>query len=188
MSKGIVAAVALGSNLGDRHANMAQGFVALAGLPKTRLIARSAIIETAAQPIERDAGSSAAPGPDGSVAAKREALTGAELGGPYLNAVGVIRTMLEPAALLDALLRIEQSMGRVRDPANRASPRTLDLDLLVYGAVVMETPALTLPHPRLHTRDFVLRPLAQIAPNMVVPVLNRTTSELLKELTMTPAV
>jgi 2-amino-4-hydroxy-6-hydroxymethyldihydropteridine diphosphokinase len=165
LSKGIVAAVALGSNLGDRHTNIARGFVALAGLPRSRFLIRSAVIETAPMPV-------------GAVAFSN--LEG--LGGPYLNAVALVKTLLEPAVFLEWLLKIERDMGRVRDPANQACPRTLDLDLVLFGSVVLDTPTLKLPHPRLHEREFVLKPLAEVAPAMVIPGRERTVHELLREL------
>ncbi|MBS7458711.1 2-amino-4-hydroxy-6-hydroxymethyldihydropteridine diphosphokinase [Coralloluteibacterium stylophorae] len=92
----------------------------------------------------------------------------------FLNAVAALETLLAPAALLDALLEIERAHGRDRSrEVPRWGPRTLDLDLLVHGDVVCDTPALTLPHPRLHERAFVLVPLAEIAPDLDVPGYGR---------------
>jgi 2-amino-4-hydroxy-6-hydroxymethyldihydropteridine diphosphokinase len=88
-------------------------------------------------------------------------------GGDYLNAVARVRTSLAPLELLRALQAIEIRRGRVRPFDN--APRTLDLDLLLYGELAVGTAALTLPHPRLHERAFVLVPLAEIAPTLVVP-------------------
>lgn len=85
----------------------------------------------------------------------------------FINAVALIETALTPRMLLDALLQIEQRLGRVRDFPN--APRTLDLDLILYGDTVCAEPALTIPHPRMHERTFVLVPLAEIAPDTVVP-------------------
>jgi 2-amino-4-hydroxy-6-hydroxymethyldihydropteridine diphosphokinase len=134
--------IGLGANLGDTRAALDAAFVAIAHLPHTALTAASSLYRTA--PVD-------AAGPD------------------YLNAVVRIETSLAPHALLAALQRIERAHGRER-PYHHA-PRTLDLDLLLHGAHRLATPALTLPHPRLHERAFVLRPLAELAPALVVPGL-----------------
>ena len=157
------AAIALGSNLGDRRAHLEAAFAALAALPSTKLTARGPILETAA--VARP-GSTADPG------------------GPYLNSAALIETDLDPHTLLDKLHTIERTRGRDRatEPPNTWSPRTLDLDLLLYADHIMTTPTLTLPHPRLHQRRFVLEPLAAIAPNLRVPTLNRTIADLLAAL------
>lgn len=97
----------------------------------------------------------------------------------YLNAVAALETDLAPEALLDVLLGIETERGRDRSPdAVRWGPRTLDLDLLFCGDAVMESERLTLPHPRLHERAFVLVPLCDLAPGLRHPVLGRTMSAL----------
>ena len=132
--------VALGANLGDARATLDAAFGALARLPGTVLRAASSIYRTA--PIDSS-------GPD------------------YLNAVVKLDTLLAPRALFDELQRIERVHGRERPYRN--APRTLDLDLLLYGARRIQTAALTVPHPRLHERAFVLRPLAEIAPQLVIP-------------------
>ncbi len=85
----------------------------------------------------------------------------------FINAVAQIETALSPRELLDELLQIERGAGRLRDFPN--APRTLDLDLLLYDDIVCETTALTIPHPRMHERAFVLAPLAEIAPQIEVP-------------------
>lgn len=121
---------------------MALGMAALAGLPKSRLIRRSSVIETA--PV----------GPPQ---------------GAYLNAVAELETGLDARELLEGLLAAERALGRVRDPEARWGPRTLDLDLILYGDEVIDEPGLTTPHPRLLERSFVLRPLAQLAPRRVIP-------------------
>ena len=136
--------VALGANLGNARATLDAAFVALAALAGTRLRAASSLYRTA--PIDSS-------GPD------------------YLNAVVVLDTRLAPHALLRELQRIELAQGRERPYRN--APRTLDLDLLLYGAERIATKALTVPHPRLHQRAFVLRPLAEVAPRRVVPGLGR---------------
>jgi 2-amino-4-hydroxy-6-hydroxymethyldihydropteridine diphosphokinase len=134
--------VALGANLGDTRATLDAAFVALATLPGTALRAASSIYRTA--PIDSS-------GPD------------------YLNAVVRLDTRLAPRALLGALQRIERAHGRKRPYRN--APRTLDLDLLLYGDRHIATTALTVPHPRLHERAFVLHPLAEIAPHALIPGL-----------------
>ncbi len=111
----------------------------------------------------------------------------APVGGPagqndYMNAVAEIETTLEPRQLLAALQGIEKSLGRNRAAEQRFGPRTCDLDILLMNDLVMETPELTIPHPRMHERRFVIEPLAQIAPEAVHPVLGKTVRELLEEL------
>jgi 2-amino-4-hydroxy-6-hydroxymethyldihydropteridine diphosphokinase len=132
--------VGLGSNLGDRVAELDAAIAAIAALPATMLVARSSYYESA--PLD-------APG------------------GNYLNAVVQLRTSLAPLELLRALQAIEARQGRVRPFTN--APRTLDLDLLLYGDVALDSTELTLPHPRLHQRAFVLVPLAEITPTLVIP-------------------
>ncbi len=87
----------------------------------------------------------------------------------FVNAVAELETELAPRALLDLLLEVERRLGRNREEAPRLGPRTIDLDLLLYGEKAMEEPGLTLPHPRLHERRFVLEPLAELDPRLVVP-------------------
>ena len=137
---GVMAYVGLGANLGLAAQAIEAAMVALGRLPNTRLAARSPVYRTA--PLDAD-------GPD------------------YLNAVVALETGLPPAELLAALHALEQAHGRERPYRN--APRTLDLDLLLHGQLQINTPALKVPHPRLHERAFVLVPLADIAPHLHVP-------------------
>jgi 2-amino-4-hydroxy-6-hydroxymethyldihydropteridine diphosphokinase len=142
MTPQLRAYVGVGANLGDAAAALAAAFDALACLPETRCVARSSVYRSA--PVDAD-------GPD------------------FLNAVAALDTRLPAAALLAALHGIEARQGRARPYRN--APRTLDLDLLLYGRERMASPGLTLPHPRLHLRAFVLEPLAEIAPGLDIPGL-----------------
>ena len=96
----------------------------------------------------------------------------------YVNAVAEIHTDLAADALLRALQDIETSQGRVRDPKRQNAPRTLDLDLLIYGGIRLKTIELTCPHPRMHERAFVLLPLLEIAPDIIIPGLGKAQSYL----------
>lgn len=138
--------VALGANLGDAAAALRDALQALKQLPQTQVLQSSSIYKTA--PLDTDAG--------------REV---AAPGGDYLNAVAELDTGLSAPELLDQLQRIEQQAGRERPYRN--APRTLDLDLLLYGIARMASERLTLPHPRMWQRAFVLVPLAEIAPELV---------------------
>jgi 2-amino-4-hydroxy-6-hydroxymethyldihydropteridine diphosphokinase len=153
----VTAAIALGSNQGDRRAHIEAALRALASLPGTRLIACSPLIETAPVGMREGEGS-------------------------FLNAAALVETLLAPRDLLDRLLEIEREHGRVRDAAGGWGGRTLDLDLLTCGDMVIDEPGLRVPHPRMHQRLFVLEPLAAIAPGLLIPTLNRSVSRLLEEL------
>lgn len=143
-----IAYVALGANLptssGDARSTLTQAFEALAHLPTTAVTAHSSFYQTA--PVDAD-------GPD------------------FINAAATLDTALDAPSLLAALLAIEHLHGRTRPatPAGQHAARTLDLDLLMHGDAVIDTPFLTLPHPRMHQRAFVLAPLAEIAPQLVIP-------------------
>lgn len=134
----VTAFVALGANLGDAQRTVSQALEALAGLQSTQLLRSSRLYRTA--PVE-------AQGPD------------------FINAVAQIETRLTAPALLEALQALENQAGRARPYVN--APRTLDLDLLMYGQSSMQSARLTLPHPRWRERAFVLRPLSDLAPELV---------------------
>ena len=131
--------IGIGANLGDAGASVRLAVAALAALPGCTGLQASPVYRTV--PV-------AASGPD------------------YFNAVAAVDTDLTPQALLAEMQRIESVFGRQRPYPN--APRTLDLDLLLHGQTVLRTPSLTLPHPRLHQRAFVLRPLLDLAPALVV--------------------
>ena len=136
-----MACIALGANIGEPLRQVQAGFAALATLPGTKLLAKSSLYRSA--PVGY------ADQPD------------------FINAVAMIETTLAPNALLDALLAIERVHGRVREFAN--APRTLDLDIVLYGDTVMYEAGLTIPHARMLERAFVMVPLAEIAPEVLVP-------------------
>jgi 2-amino-4-hydroxy-6-hydroxymethyldihydropteridine diphosphokinase len=104
----------------------------------------------------------------------------------YLNAVAALQTRLEPHELMQQLRNIELAHGRRRSPETRWGPRTLDLDLLLYGERVLHTQGLTLPHPQLHKRSFVLYPLAELAPDLMIPGYGPV--RLLRERCTSPAI
>ncbi len=149
--------IALGSNLGKREENMHRALDAIARLPGTRVSAVSDFITTAA-----------VGGPAGQ--------------GDYLNAAAQVTTGLLPEQFLAELLVIERDMGRDRMREVRHGPRNIDLDILLYDNTIIDKPELTIPHPRMHERLFVLRPLAQVAPEVVHPVIGQTVSALLHKL------
>ncbi len=139
---GATAFIGIGANLGDARANVLDAVERLRRVPGIDVSAVSSLYRTA--PIDSS-------------------------GDDYVNAVARVATTLAPQALLEALFAIEQQHGRERPYFN--APRTLDLDLLLYGADVIDTPSLTVPHPRMTQRAFVLMPLLEIAPDIVVPGL-----------------
>lgn len=135
------AAVALGANLGASAQTITAVVKHLEILPDTELIKHSALYQSEAVGPPQPA---------------------------YVNAAVLLNTAIKPLALLDALLEIESSFGRRRD-GTRWGARTLDLDIIVYGTLCMRHERLTLPHPEAHHRCFVLAPLAEIAPQMIIP-------------------
>jgi 2-amino-4-hydroxy-6-hydroxymethyldihydropteridine diphosphokinase len=158
------ALVGLGSNLGDRRATLDAAVALLngtqlGGLPQTAVVARSSWYET--DPVG---------GPGGQ--------------DEFLNGCVLLETTLAPEALLDELLRIETALGRVREVP--WGPRTLDLDLLLYDDLVQSSSRLTLPHPRLSYRKFVLRGAIEIVPTLRHPLLDRTLADLATHLAATP--
>lgn len=135
--------IGLGGNEGDVAAALTAALRALDALPQSRLIARSRFYRTPAWgQVDQ---------PD------------------FINAAAELETALPARALLDALLEIERSLGRVRRAEGRWGPRTVDLDLLLYGDQRIDLPGLVVPHPHLHQRAFVLLPLLDIAPSLSIP-------------------
>jgi 2-amino-4-hydroxy-6-hydroxymethyldihydropteridine diphosphokinase len=134
--------VGIGSNLGDSRDRVAQAFIGLGRLPQTRLVARSALYSTTAfGPVEQ---------------------------GDFVNAAAGLVTQMPLEAFFDALRALEASLGRT-PPRERWGPREIDLDLLVFGRSTRGEPRLTLPHPGIAERDFVLFPLRDLAPDLEVP-------------------
>jgi len=148
-------ALSLGSNLGDRKKILTDACGKLADLPQTRVVAVSSFYET--EPIDSPPNSPM-----------------------FLNAVVLIDTALAPLELLRETQAIENAFGRVRSVPN--APRTLDIDILFYGDLILDTPELTLPHPRAYLRRFVLEPLAELLPDFILPNQTQTVSQLLKKI------
>jgi len=152
--------IGLGSNIGNRTAALESALNALANLPQTRLGRVSRFVET--RPVGGE---------------------GAQ--GPFLNAAALLETGLPPETLLSQLQRIEAESGRRRE--KRWGPRTLDLDLLLYGGITIAGEDLTIPHPRMAWRRFVLEPAVEVAPQMIHPTLGWSLSRLLRHLDETQA-
>lgn len=138
--------VALGSNLQNPVKQVQQAFQALRELPNCTLLRTSSLYQTA---------------PSGYAAHEIDQIP------DFINTVAELTTSLTPEAMLAAILSVEDAAGRIRPYPN--APRVLDCDLLLYDNVIMDTPFLTLPHPRMHTRGFVLLPLFEIAPSLTMP-------------------
>jgi 2-amino-4-hydroxy-6-hydroxymethyldihydropteridine diphosphokinase len=149
------ALVALGSNLGDRRRTIERALEEVCRLPGTCVVASSSLHET-------------------------DPVGGPPDQGAFLNAAAEVETRLSPRELLDGLLAIERTLGRVRTERN--GPRTIDLDLILFGNGVLDEAGLALPHPRFRERSFVLAPLAEVAPDAVDPVTGRTVRQLHKSL------
>jgi 2-amino-4-hydroxy-6-hydroxymethyldihydropteridine diphosphokinase len=152
----VTAYIALGSNLGDREATLRSAVAMMAAVDGIVVMRQSALIET--EPV----------GPAGQ--------------GPYLNGVVEIETTLDPHDLLAELQRIETELGRDRPNEQRWGSRTCDLDILLLGDSIIDGDDLTIPHPRLAERTFVLRPLAELRADLQHPILKRMVSELLADL------
>lgn len=138
------AVLSIGANLGDRAALVGRAIDLLGRAPGIRVTACSTLWES---PAWKPDGAGGAP--------------------DYVNAVAVVRTVLEPLDLLDAVHAIEDALGRVR--AERFGDRTMDIDVVVYDRVVSDDPVLTLPHPRAHERQFVLQPWLEVQPDAELP-------------------
>lgn len=150
--------IGFGSNLGNRIDFCDRAVTLLGLLPHSRLEAVSSLYET--EPLE----DGATPGPTW-----------------FLNGVVQIETNIAPKSLLEICREIERALGR--DPDNRKGPRTLDLDILLYDDCILRESTLTVPHPRLHQRRFVLAPLVELDPGRRHPVLGQSLQELLSQLT-----
>ena len=155
----VVAYIAIGSNLGDREENLQAAVTALSDTDEVQVVAISPVYEAEAHTGQPD-----------------------ETAPSFLNAVVSVATTLDPEALLERLLAIEAARARRRDPERRWSPRTLDLDILLFGEATIAGEGLTIPHRQMGERRFVLRPLADLAPNLHVPApYDRSVSDLLRD-------
>jgi len=149
-----VAYIGIGSNLGDTVLNCKHSIARIDGTSGCEVTARSDLFKT-----------------------EPEGVAGQQW---YANCVIEVKTERTPHDLLDSLMAIEHEMGRIRK--KKWESRIIDLDLLIFGELVLDSPDLVVPHPLLHTRRFVLEPLVQVAPELVHPILNITIQRLLKKL------
>ncbi len=154
MTSRTIALVGLGGNLGDAAATLRLAFQALDALPDTRLVRASRLYRSRAWGRTDQ--------PD------------------FINAVAMIETGLGARELLDGMLGIEHDAGRERHAEQRWAPRTLDLDLLLYGDAIIDEPGLHVPHPFLHERSFALVPLVEIAPDAMIPGVGSARAALAK--------
>jgi len=143
MTLPITAFVGLGGNLGDAVATLRSALQALNGLPESHLLRASSLYRTPAWGLQQQA--------------------------DFINGVAMLETRLDPRALLEALLGVERDFGRERQAGSRWGPRTLDMDLLLYGGATIAEPGLHVPHPHLHERAFALVPLLEIDPDILIP-------------------
>ena len=160
MSAGVCAYIGLGGNLDVPYKQIQRAFIELDNLPRTHLQSRSHLYKS------RPLGPQEQP--------------------DYLNAVAILTTELAPLELLQALRSLEEDHGRRRNHESRWGARSLDLDILVYGDVRLATAELTLPHPQMHLRSFVLYPLAELAPNLMISDHGRVQD--LRDRCHTPAI
>jgi 2-amino-4-hydroxy-6-hydroxymethyldihydropteridine diphosphokinase len=156
--KSSIAFICVGSNLGDKLANCRRGLAALTADKTSSICARSKIYRTA--PVDD---------------------TDQDW---FINYVVALATTLEPLELLEAITRVEVRAGRIRT-GRKYGPRTLDLDIILFGDRIVDLPQLRVPHPRMHKRRFVLKPLCDINPQIVHPVLKKTMGQLLADLSET---
>ena len=155
-----IAYIGLGSNLGDREVTLRQAIMMMDELSGVEVTGLSHLLET-------------------------DPMGGPADQGRYLNGVAQAKVTVSPREVLAGLHEIEQALGRNRPAEERWGPRTCDLDLLLMGDVVMDTPELTIPHPRMHLRRFVLEALVEIAPDVRHPILKKTAGEMLADLMRT---
>lgn len=148
------AILSLGSNIGDRADWLTRATEAIAALPSTRIIARSSLYKTEAVNVPAEFKDQS-----------------------FLNAVLIVETTLSPKQLSKAVHQIEDQLQRTRDIPNQ--PRTIDIDIITFDNLISDDKDLTLPHPRAHLRGFVLHPLAELAPNLILPGQKATVTELL---------
>jgi len=150
VSRAVRAWIGLGGNTGDPVATLRAAFMAIAALPETRLLRRSSLYRTPAWgPVQQ---------------------------ADYINAVALLETRLKAAELLARLLDIERASGRLRQ--ERWGPRSLDLDVLLYGDGIIDVPGLRVPHPHLHERAFMLVPMLEVDPQALIPGIGRARDAL----------
>ena len=157
----VLSAIAVGSNMGDRAATISEAITSLDAVDGIKLVSISTLHET--EPV------------------------GGPSQGAFLNGALLIQTRLRPRPLLEQLHRVERDFGRIRPDAVRNGPRTLDLDLLLYGDEVLVEADIEVPHPRMHERSFVLDPLVEIGAELIHPVKALTIRQLHDSLRLSEA-